>query len=193
MAAPRSYAPSNLDATSFAALEPHYRELLGRAIASADSLEQLRAARRVACDDELGGRADAAGLRGDGREVLRSHAIAHEDDVGGAAHEVRDGRVARVDMLAADDGPREQVRDPRERDRVEADAKRRACRGTTRLGTEFHGVVGGLIVEWPVVHSPAPLVSNRAQRFPLSGFHSAGTPPQVRHRDRRARGAHEAR
>jgi len=41
MAAPRSYAPSNLDATSFAALEPHYRELLGRAIASADHLEQL--------------------------------------------------------------------------------------------------------------------------------------------------------
>ena len=41
MAAPRPYAPSNLDATSFAALEPHYRELLGRAIASADELEQL--------------------------------------------------------------------------------------------------------------------------------------------------------
>ena len=41
MAAPRSYAPSNLDATSFAALEPHYRELLGRAITSADHLEQL--------------------------------------------------------------------------------------------------------------------------------------------------------
>ena len=41
MAAPRSYAPSNLDATSFAALEPHYRELLGRAIANADALEQL--------------------------------------------------------------------------------------------------------------------------------------------------------
>jgi len=41
MAAPRSYAPSNLDATSFAALEPHYRELLGRAIPNADALEQL--------------------------------------------------------------------------------------------------------------------------------------------------------
>ncbi|MEY4118689.1 MAG: hypothetical protein RLZZ116_2017 [Planctomycetota bacterium] len=41
MAAPRSFAPSNLDATSFAALEPHYRELLGRAVASADHLEQL--------------------------------------------------------------------------------------------------------------------------------------------------------
>jgi oligoendopeptidase F len=41
MAHARAYAPSSLDAALFAALEPHYRELLGRAIGSADDLEQL--------------------------------------------------------------------------------------------------------------------------------------------------------
>ena len=41
MASPRPYAPAGLDASDFAALEPHYRELLGRAIGSADDLEQL--------------------------------------------------------------------------------------------------------------------------------------------------------
>jgi len=41
MASPRSYAPSNLDATDFAHLEPHYRELLTREVRSADELEQL--------------------------------------------------------------------------------------------------------------------------------------------------------
>jgi oligoendopeptidase F len=41
MASPRPYAPSNLDATDFAHLEPHYRELLTREVRSADELEQL--------------------------------------------------------------------------------------------------------------------------------------------------------
>jgi oligoendopeptidase F len=41
MASPRPYAPSDLDATNFAALEPHYRELLDRPVRSADDLEQL--------------------------------------------------------------------------------------------------------------------------------------------------------
>ncbi len=41
MAAPRSYAPSNLDARQFTAIEPHYNELLGRAVGNADELEQL--------------------------------------------------------------------------------------------------------------------------------------------------------
>ncbi|MFM7051538.1 MAG: M3 family oligoendopeptidase [Planctomycetota bacterium] len=41
MATARPYAPSDLDASNFAALEPHYRELLERQIASADDLEQL--------------------------------------------------------------------------------------------------------------------------------------------------------
>ena len=41
MAAPRPYAPANLDATDFTALEPHYRELLARAVDGADGLEQL--------------------------------------------------------------------------------------------------------------------------------------------------------
>jgi oligoendopeptidase F len=41
MAAPRPYAPANLDATDFTALEPHYRELLARAVDGADALEQL--------------------------------------------------------------------------------------------------------------------------------------------------------
>jgi len=41
MAAPRPYAPSNLDATNFAALEPHYNELLARKVENADELEQL--------------------------------------------------------------------------------------------------------------------------------------------------------
>ncbi len=41
MANPRPYAPSDLDATSFAALEPHYAELLARSIPDADALEQL--------------------------------------------------------------------------------------------------------------------------------------------------------
>ena len=41
MATPRAYAPVDLDATRFDALEPHYRELLGRTLANADDLEQL--------------------------------------------------------------------------------------------------------------------------------------------------------
>jgi oligoendopeptidase F len=41
MASPRPYAPSNLDATDFAHLEPHYRELLTREVRNADELEQL--------------------------------------------------------------------------------------------------------------------------------------------------------
>jgi oligoendopeptidase F len=41
MATPRAYAPANLDASRFEAIEPHYRELLGRTITSADELEQL--------------------------------------------------------------------------------------------------------------------------------------------------------
>ena len=41
MAIPRSYAPADLDATDFSKLEPHYRELLGRAVTDADALEQL--------------------------------------------------------------------------------------------------------------------------------------------------------
>ena len=41
MAHARAFAPSTLDATDFSALEPHYRELLGRTLSSADDLEQL--------------------------------------------------------------------------------------------------------------------------------------------------------
>ncbi len=41
MALARAYAPPSLDATTFAALEPHYRELLARAVTNADDLEQL--------------------------------------------------------------------------------------------------------------------------------------------------------
>ncbi len=41
MAIARAYAPTSLDATTFAALEPHYRELLGRVLSNADDLEQL--------------------------------------------------------------------------------------------------------------------------------------------------------
>ena len=41
MAAPKNYAPSDLDATNFAVLEPHYAQLLARPIANADELEQL--------------------------------------------------------------------------------------------------------------------------------------------------------
>ncbi|MFZ9916322.1 MAG: M3 family oligoendopeptidase, partial [Phycisphaerales bacterium] len=41
MATARPYAPIDLDAADFKALEPHYNELLARPIASADDLEQL--------------------------------------------------------------------------------------------------------------------------------------------------------
>jgi hypothetical protein len=41
MAHARAYAPASLNAADFSAIEPHYRELLGRAISSADELEQL--------------------------------------------------------------------------------------------------------------------------------------------------------
>jgi oligoendopeptidase F len=41
MAAPRTYAPADLDASNFAAIEPHYNELLARPVGDADQLEQL--------------------------------------------------------------------------------------------------------------------------------------------------------
>ena len=41
MAHARAYAPASLNAADFSAIEPHYRELLGRPISSADDLEQL--------------------------------------------------------------------------------------------------------------------------------------------------------
>jgi len=41
MAAPRTYAPADLDASNFAAIEPHYNELLDRPVGDADGLEQL--------------------------------------------------------------------------------------------------------------------------------------------------------
>lgn len=41
MAEPRAYAPSSLNATDFSAIEPYYRELLGRSVGSVDELEQL--------------------------------------------------------------------------------------------------------------------------------------------------------
>jgi len=41
MAHARAYAPPSLDATKFSAIEPFYRELLARPVATADELEQL--------------------------------------------------------------------------------------------------------------------------------------------------------